>query len=112
MGSLSVMYSHGHLGLMKKSTDQIINAFGYKDHDYVVFITAHVHNAKSTVTNYASEKFDIVQDCSGGHIHLVSPSLTTGNEYSTNLGHRGQYSGFLTITESISGKANYSMYSV
>ena len=102
---ISYMYTHGQLGLIKRSADHLINNFGYKDDDFTCILSAHVHNHKAEVSN-------IVKESAGGHIHLIAPSIVTGGEYSVNLGYSSGDSGFLTIRRSINGKVDYSKTSL
>ncbi len=102
---ISYLYTHGQLGLIKKSADHLINNFGYKDEDFTCILSAHTHDPKSKESN-------LIQESQGGYLHLICPPIVTGGEFSVDLGYSSGDSGFLTMRRSINGKVDFTKTSL
>jgi len=89
---VTILYTHGHLGVAKKSTPSIIQEFSPGDASFHCVVSGHTHDAKAKGADHS-----IIRESKGGYIHLVCPAIATGNEYSANLGNAGTNSGFITI---------------
>lgn len=76
------VFTHGHLGLGKKTADLVVNQYGYRN-CYNTIVMGHLHSRKVMSDTYDSRV-----------IH--APSLFTGNNYSKGLGFSSR-SGYLFI---------------
>ena len=74
------VFTHGHLGLGKKTADLVVNQYGYKN-CYNMIVMGHLHSRKIQSDTYDSRV-----------VH--APSLFTGNNYSKGLGYSSR-SGYL-----------------
>jgi metallophosphoesterase superfamily enzyme len=82
VGGCGFVFTHGHLGLGKKTADLIVNQYGHKN-SYNMVVMGHLHSRKTMSDTYDSRV-----------IH--APSLFTGNNYSKGLGYSSR-SGYLYI---------------
>jgi metallophosphoesterase superfamily enzyme len=82
VGGCGFIFTHGHLGLGKKTADLIVNQYGYKS-SYNMVVMGHLHSRKIMSDTYDSRV-----------VH--APSLFTGNNYSKGLGYSSR-SGYLYI---------------
>lgn len=77
------VFTHGHLGISKKTGETIVNMYGNKEL-YNLIVMGHLHTRKVLSDSYENRV-----------IH--APSIFTGNDYSKGLGYSSR-SGYLYIT--------------
>lgn len=86
---------HGHCGISKKSTTDIIWKYGIKGMFNFVF-EAHLHSQIEKLSAVAKDKFSIIKDDSIDFRRLVLQSFFTGNYYSETLGYLSN-AGYLIV---------------
>jgi hypothetical protein len=86
---------HGHCGISKRSTSDIIWKYGEKGYFNFVF-EAHLHSLIEKLSATAKEKFQLIKDDSIDHRRMTLQSFFTGNYYSETLGYLSN-SGYMII---------------
>lgn len=82
IGNVCFIITHGHHGLSKKPSAEIVNQYG-DPQLFNVILEAHLHTRK-------------IKNDGLNYRHIVCPSIFTGNSYSKQLGYTS-LSGFLGI---------------
>jgi hypothetical protein len=83
IGNVGFIFTHGHLGVSKKPSANIVLDYGFGEHIYHLVIEGHLHTRK-------------VKDDAANRRVLVAPSIFTGNNYSKQLGF-STLAGYLFI---------------
>jgi len=86
---------HGHCGISKKTTSDIIWKYGIKGMFNFVF-EAHLHSLIEKLSATAKENFSLIRDDSIDHRRMTLQSFFTGNYYSETLGYLSN-AGFLIV---------------
>ncbi len=86
---------HGHCGISKRSTSDIIWKYGEKGYFNFVF-EAHLHSLIEKLSATAKDKFQLIKDDSIDHRRMTLQSFFTGNYYSETLGFLSN-SGYMLV---------------
>lgn len=92
-GDLQILGSHGHHPLVKNPERMVIN-YGTLDR-FNVILTGHLHSRHKKSPVYSVK---MIADSNDKYVHLVVPSIFTGNFYSEALGYYTN-PGFLLIDQ-------------
>jgi len=103
---IKYIISHGHFGITKKTTPDIVNKYGSKDL-FNILVSGHVHNGqKKQGYSFLTERVqdvDLLMVEAHNHLKLILRPLFTGGRYEATNGWHSQ-SGGMIVWNSGNGK--------
>ena len=110
VGSICYILNHAHLGLTKKTTQEICWMYGEKGL-FNFIMEGHLHSRIQKMSSNQRKLFKMVTDDNNDCRRQTLPSMFTGNGYSDQGGWTTT-PGFTITEESLSGKVNVFDYSL
>lgn len=101
---------HGHMGISKRPTKDILWSYGEKGCFNFVF-EGHLHCIIEKLSVSAREKYQVIKDDQIDHRRMHLPSFFTGNYYSETLGYTSN-AGYVIVSDNGKGKPNVFMGSI
>jgi len=98
---------HGHMGISKKPTQEILWKFGEKGCFNFIF-EGHLHTIIEKLTVSQREKYKTTKDDEIDHRRMHLPSFFTGNYYSETLGFTSN-AGYVIVSDNGRGLPNLFM---